>query len=54
MFFPTLYVIPVGLLFVVAFVLITATVKILREYERAVIFTLVRFQKVKSNATKLF
>ncbi len=32
---------------IVAFVLITASVKILREYERAVIFTLGRFQKVK-------
>ena len=32
---------------VVAFVFITATVKILREYERAVVFTLGRFQKVK-------
>jgi regulator of protease activity HflC (stomatin/prohibitin superfamily) len=31
----------------VAVVLITATVKILREYERAVVFTLGRFQKVK-------
>jgi len=27
--------------------LITASVKILREYERAVVFTLGRFQKVK-------
>jgi regulator of protease activity HflC (stomatin/prohibitin superfamily) len=32
---------------VVVFVFITATVKILREYERAVVFTLGRFQKVK-------
>ena len=32
---------------IVAFVLITTSVKILREYERAVIFTLGRFQKVK-------
>jgi regulator of protease activity HflC (stomatin/prohibitin superfamily) len=31
----------------VIFVLITASVKILREYERAVVFTLGRFQKVK-------
>ena len=30
-----------------AFILVTATVKILREYERAVVFTLGRFQKVK-------
>jgi regulator of protease activity HflC (stomatin/prohibitin superfamily) len=46
MFFsPTLYVIPVVL--IAALVLITASVRILREYERAVIFTLGRFQKVK-------
>jgi hypothetical protein len=32
---------------IVIFVLITASVKILREYERAVVFTLGRFQKVK-------
>jgi regulator of protease activity HflC (stomatin/prohibitin superfamily) len=32
---------------VAAFILVTATVKILREYERAVVFTLGRFQKVK-------
>ncbi len=32
---------------VVALVLATASVKILREYERAVVFTLGRFQKVK-------
>ena len=38
-------IIPVVL--IVAFVLITATVKILREYERAVVFTLGRFQAVK-------
>jgi regulator of protease activity HflC (stomatin/prohibitin superfamily) len=31
----------------VAFVLIAASVKILREYERAVVFTLGRFQKVR-------
>lgn len=35
-----------GVLFV-AFVLVTATVRILREYERAVVFTLGRFQRVK-------
>jgi regulator of protease activity HflC (stomatin/prohibitin superfamily) len=49
-FFSTLDIIPVVLLVafvLVAFVLITATVKILREYERAVVFTLGRFQKVK-------
>jgi regulator of protease activity HflC (stomatin/prohibitin superfamily) len=32
---------------IAAFVLITATVKILRQYERAVVFTLGRFQAVK-------
>ena len=32
---------------VIGFVFITATVKILREYERAVVFTLGRFQKVR-------
>ena len=32
---------------IVAFFLLSATVKILREYERAVVFTLGRFQKVK-------
>ena len=48
MFFLPLYVVLVFL--VAAFVLITlitASVKILREYERAVVFTLGRFQKVK-------
>jgi regulator of protease activity HflC (stomatin/prohibitin superfamily) len=48
MFFLPLYV--VLLFLVAAFVLITlitASVKILREYERAVVFTLGRFQKVK-------
>src|SRR3984885_11193229 len=45
MFFSTLYIVPVVLL--VAFVLITATVKILREYERAVVFTLGRFQSIQ-------
>ncbi|MDD2875953.1 MAG: slipin family protein [Acidiphilium sp.] len=34
-------------IFIIASVLIRATVKILREYERGVIFTLGRFQKVK-------
>jgi regulator of protease activity HflC (stomatin/prohibitin superfamily) len=38
-------IIPVVL--VLSFIVIMATVKILREYERAVIFTLGRFQKVK-------
>src|SRR5277367_426693 len=45
MFSPILFAIPIVL--IAAFVLITATVKILREYERAVVFTLGRFQKVK-------
>src|ERR1039458_658264 len=45
MFSPTLYV----LLFVlvVAAYLVAASIRILREYERAVVFTLGRFQKVK-------
>ena len=45
MTFLPIYIIPVGLL--VIFFVITASVKILREYERAVVFTLGRFQKVK-------
>jgi regulator of protease activity HflC (stomatin/prohibitin superfamily) len=44
-FSPLYYIIP--LVLIVAFVLITMSVKILREYERAVVFTLGRFQKVK-------
>ena len=43
--FLSLSIIP-AILFV-ALILITASVKILREYERAVVFTLGRFQKVK-------
>jgi regulator of protease activity HflC (stomatin/prohibitin superfamily) len=46
MFFSSLYLIVPAIL-IVAFVVITATVKILREYERAVVFTLGRFEKVK-------
>jgi regulator of protease activity HflC (stomatin/prohibitin superfamily) len=48
MMFAPLYAIPVFLLvvFVAAWV-IMASVKILREYERAVVFTLGRFQRVK-------
>jgi regulator of protease activity HflC (stomatin/prohibitin superfamily) len=46
MFFSTFY-IAIPFLVIVCFVLITASVKILREYERAVVFTLGRFQKVK-------
>src|ERR1700734_1382615 len=43
MFFTSLYVI----VLIVAFALIMASVKILREYERAVVFSLGRFEKVK-------
>ena len=43
--FLSLSIIPAVL--IVAFVLIGATVRILREYERAVVFTLGRFQRVK-------
>src|SRR5271154_5918412 len=45
MWFSTLYLIPAILIPAVG--LIKASVKILREYERAVVFTLGRFQKVK-------
>jgi regulator of protease activity HflC (stomatin/prohibitin superfamily) len=45
-FFSNLYIIAPLLLLLALFV-ITATVKILRQYERAVVFTLGRFQKVK-------
>src|SRR5271170_1687734 len=45
MSFSLMFVTPVVL--VVAFGLITASVKILRQYERAVVFTLGRFQGVK-------
>jgi regulator of protease activity HflC (stomatin/prohibitin superfamily) len=46
LYFPLLlYIGPVAV--IAALVLIKATVKILREYERAVVFTLGRFQKVK-------
>lgn len=40
-----LYVIPV--LVLAAILVIAASVKILREYERAVVFTLGRFQRVR-------
>ena len=43
MFSPSLYVVPA--LVVLAFALLTATVRILREYERAVVFTLGRFRR---------
>jgi regulator of protease activity HflC (stomatin/prohibitin superfamily) len=46
MYFSTLYIIG-PIVVVVAFILAKSTVKILREYERAVVFTLGRFQKVK-------
>ena len=46
MFFSVTYVL-VPIIVVVAFILATAAVKILREYERAIVFTLGRFQKVK-------
>ncbi len=39
------YLVPI--IVIVAFVLIGATIRILREYERAVVFTLGRFDKVK-------
>ncbi len=45
MFTPTLYILVFVL--VAAVYLIAASVRILREYERAVVFTLGRFQKVK-------
>ena len=41
----TMFAVPV--IVIVAFALITASVKILRQYERAVVFTLGRFQGVK-------
>jgi regulator of protease activity HflC (stomatin/prohibitin superfamily) len=49
MSFSLLYLIPLVVIVIlpVTFILITATVKILREYERAVVFTLGRFKKVK-------
>jgi regulator of protease activity HflC (stomatin/prohibitin superfamily) len=50
MLFSTLYII-IPVVVIVAFALITATVKILREYERAVVFTLGRFQEVKGRAS---
>ena len=46
MFISAFYII-LPIVVVVAFVVITATVKILREYERAVVFTLGRFQSVQ-------
>ena len=46
MAFTTLY-IALPLALILGLALVTATVKILREYERAVVFTLGRFEKVK-------
>ena len=46
MYFSTLYIV-LPFLLIAAFTLILAAVKILREYERAVVFTLGRFQRVK-------
>jgi len=46
MYFSTFYVIT-PIIVIVAFILVTASAKVLREYERAVVFTLGRFQKVK-------
>jgi regulator of protease activity HflC (stomatin/prohibitin superfamily) len=46
MYFSALYII-LPLLLIGSLTGITATVKILREYERAVVFTLGRFQRVK-------
>jgi regulator of protease activity HflC (stomatin/prohibitin superfamily) len=43
--FLVLYLFPLAV--ILAFILIFASVKILREYERAVVFTLGRFQRVK-------
>ena len=43
--FSMMFIVP--LVVIVAFAVITATVKILRQYERAVVFTLGRFQGVK-------
>lgn len=45
MAFSVLYIVPAVLL--AAFVLVMATVKIVRQYERAVVFTLGRFERVK-------
>ena len=46
MYFSMLYVI-IPFFLIAGFIVITASVKILREYERAVVFTLGRFQRVK-------
>ena len=46
MYLTTLFILP-PIVLVAVFILATSTVKILREYERAVVFTLGRFQRVK-------
>src|ERR1700691_2215897 len=43
--FAMMFIVPIVV--IVAFSLITASIKILRQYERAVVFTLGRFQGVK-------
>lgn len=47
-----LFILP--LLVITAFVVVTSTVKILREYERAVVFTLGRFQRVKGSKGRVW
>ena len=47
MFDTTIYVYLAPVILLVVLVLIRMSVRILREYERAVVFTLGRFQKVK-------
>ena len=46
MYFPLAYILT-PLIVIALFILATTTIKILREYERAVVFTLGRFQRVK-------
>ena len=48
MFSPILYVVPIVL--IVAVYLVAVSVRILREYERAVVFTLGRFQRSRGPA----
>jgi regulator of protease activity HflC (stomatin/prohibitin superfamily) len=45
--FPLMFYFAIGLAFIIALVVTKAAVNILREYERAVVFTLGRFEKVK-------
>jgi regulator of protease activity HflC (stomatin/prohibitin superfamily) len=45
--FPTFATIGVMVLVALSFVLLTGAIKILREYERAVVFTLGRFDRVR-------